>query len=105
MKIAIVGPVYPYRGGIAQYTARLSQAFGPDHQVQIFSFQRQYPAWLYPGRSDKDPSQKNEQIDARYTIDSLNPLTWYQTAKKIQVFQPDIVEVVVVSIEQIIICS
>lgn len=90
MKIALIGPVYPYRGGIAQYTARLAQSLAGRHEVKVFSFQRQYPAWLYPGRSDKDPSQKATDVGAAYTIDSLNPLSWLRTAGEIRRYQPDL---------------
>ena len=89
MKIALIGPVYPYRGGIAQYTARLAQVLSARHDVEIFSFKRQYPSWLYPGRSDKDPSRKAPDIKATYSIDSLNPLTWLRTAGKIRNCHPN----------------
>ena len=57
MKITVVGPVFPYRGGIAHYNTLLIQNLkARGHAVQIISFKRQYPAWLYPGESDRDPS-------------------------------------------------
>ena len=90
MKIAIIGPVYPYRGGIAHYTARLAQEIAKRHEVKVFSFKRQYPAWLYPGRSDKDPSQKAVDVGAAYTIDSLNPLSWLHTVNEIRRYRPDV---------------
>jgi glycosyltransferase involved in cell wall biosynthesis len=89
VKIALIGPVYPYRGGIAQYTARLAQVLRARHDVEIFSFKRQYPSWLYPGRSDKDPSRKAPDIKATYSIDSLNPLTWLHTAGEIRNCHPN----------------
>lgn len=91
MKIALIGPIFPYRGGIAHYTARLAQTLAKSHEVKVFSFKRLYPAWLYPGRSDKDPSQKAVNVGAAYSIDSLNPLSWLQTAKEIRHYRPDIV--------------
>ncbi len=90
MKIAIIGPVYPYRGGIAHYTTRLAQALAEHHDVKVFSFIRQYPAWLYPGRSDKDPGSKTIKVSTAYTIDSLNPFSWLHTAHKIRKYRPDV---------------
>jgi glycosyltransferase involved in cell wall biosynthesis len=90
VKIAIIGPVYPYRGGIAHYTARLSQELARHHDVRIFSFKRQYPSWLYPGRSDKDPSQKKLSVQAEFILSSLDPFSWLQTARKIQQWKPDL---------------
>ncbi|MEM2676270.1 MAG: glycosyltransferase [Candidatus Bathyarchaeia archaeon] len=92
MKIALIGPVYPYRGGIAHYTAMLYHALSKrGHDVLMVSFKRQYPRWLYPGRSDKDPSRKPLLIEnAHHWIDSLNPLTWLSTFWRIRCYRPDI---------------
>ncbi len=91
MKFVLVGPVYPYRGGIAHYTTMLCRALRERrHEVLMVSFKRQYPSWLYPGRSDKDPSQQPLLVeDARYWIDSLNPLTWLATFWRIRRYRPD----------------
>lgn len=92
MKITLVGPVHPYRGGIAHYTAHLARALHTaGHQVQVISFARQYPAWLYPGTSDKDPSQQAMQVEARYLLDPLYPWTWWRTGQAIRQDAPDMV--------------
>ncbi len=92
MKFTVIGPVYPYRGGIAHYTAQLIKALSDaKHLVFSVSYKRQYPKWLYPGKSDKDPSQSVIHIDALYLLDPLNPITWYQTAKQIDKQKPDLV--------------
>jgi len=92
MKVALIGPVYPYRGGIAHYTASLAQAFQQQgHEITIYSFSRQYPAWLYPGKSDRDPSLQRLRFPVVYTIDTLNPWTWVKTAAFIIRDKPDFV--------------
>ena len=74
MKVALIGPVYPYRGGIAHYTTLLAQALrGRGHEVLLVSFSRQYPQWLYPGKSDRDPSQQGIQTEAEFILDPLSP--------------------------------
>jgi glycosyltransferase involved in cell wall biosynthesis len=92
MKIALVGPVYPFRGGIAHYTTRLHQALLDDaHELLLVSFRRQYPAWLFPGSSDHDPSAQALHVaDAHDWLDSLNPWTWWTTARRLRAFGPDI---------------
>jgi len=92
MRIALIGPVYPYKGGIAHYTTMLYGALRKrDHDVLMVSFKRQYPRWLYPGRDDKDPSKKPLVVeDAKYWIDSLNPITWLTTFWRIRCYQPDV---------------
>lgn len=93
MKVVLVGPVYPYRGGIAHYTTMLYRAFlERGHNVLMISFKRQYPRWLYPGRSDRDPSKQPLVVeDAKYWIDSLNPFTWLATFWRIWHYKPDVI--------------
>jgi len=81
MSIILVGPVHPYRGGIAHFTACLARAFGGDKACQVVSFRRLYPKWLYPGVSDHDPSTEPLRVPAKYFIDTLNPLTWLKAGR------------------------
>jgi len=60
-KVAIIGPIYPYRGGIAQYTAFLCRTLNQfllektnRTDLLLISYKRQYPTFLFPGESDKD---------------------------------------------------
>jgi glycosyltransferase involved in cell wall biosynthesis len=91
LKIVLVGPVYPFRGGIAHYTTMLARALSAEHQVEVVSFTRQYPRWMFPGESDRDPSQQAWRVDARYMLDSLAPWTWWRTAEYILQQRPDVV--------------
>ena len=87
--IALVGPMPPHRGGIAQYGLRLHQALRERFDTTAYAFKRQYPAWLYPGESDIDPD--GERIDdpsVVYSIDSLNPFSWISTANAIIASRP-----------------
>jgi glycosyltransferase involved in cell wall biosynthesis len=82
--ISLVGPVYPYRGGIAHHTACLAQALEQaGHGVQVISFRKQYPAWLYPGASDRDPSRQPIRTPASFVLDPFSPATWAKTAREI----------------------
>lgn len=87
----MIGPVYPYRGGIAQYTSMLARALiERDHNVDVISFQRQYISWLYPGRTDKDPSEDPIRTPAHFLLDPVYPWTWEKAVQHIKYFQPDI---------------
>lgn len=91
MKISLIGPVYPYRGGIAHHTAMLASHLARhNHAVQVISFRRQYPGWLYPGASDKDPSQAAIRTPAELILDPLYPWTWEQAAQIIRAYQPEL---------------
>jgi len=75
--IALIGPVLPFRGGIAQYTTRLRRALASKCALQTISYHRQYPAWLYPGKSDREPNQASyREPGVEYILDSVNPLSW-----------------------------
>jgi glycosyltransferase involved in cell wall biosynthesis len=82
--ISLVGPVYPYRGGIAHHTACLAQALEKaGHGLQVVSFRKQYPAWLYPGASDHDPSRQPIRTPASFVLDPFSPATWAKTVQEI----------------------
>jgi glycosyltransferase involved in cell wall biosynthesis len=56
------------------------------------SFSRQYPGWLFPGESDKDPAYENQrEPDVEYLIDSLNPFSWRKAVARATDFNADIV--------------
>ena len=90
MRFALIGPVYPYRGGIAHYTTLLHKALVErGHEVLLVSFSRQYPRWLFPGASDRDPSRAPlHALEAHYWLDSLNPFSWLATFWRIRRFAP-----------------
>jgi glycosyltransferase involved in cell wall biosynthesis len=92
MKILLIGPVYPYRGGIAHYTTLLAKALQTaGHEVKVISFKRQYPKWLYPGQSDRDPSQSPLTVPAAYILDPIYPWTWHRAVVAIRQEKPDLV--------------
>jgi glycosyltransferase involved in cell wall biosynthesis len=76
-RVAIVGPVYPYRAGIAYCTTRLAEELSKSCDVSIVSFKRQYPKRFYPGGNDVDETLRDRTpANARFDLDVLNPLTW-----------------------------
>ncbi len=91
MKIVLIGPTYPYRGGIAHYTTLLANYLQDHHVVTLISFKRQYPNFLFPGKTDKDPSQAPLIALCEYLLDPINPLTWFQTFWRVRDLSPDII--------------
>lgn len=76
-KIAVIGPVYPYKGGIAHYTSILYKTLSKKYDTTMISFKRQYPTFLYPGKEQKDFENDKFKIDGtRYLIDTINPFNW-----------------------------
>lgn len=92
MKIVLIGPIPPYRGGIAHFTQALAEKLVQEgHQLLTISYRRQYPGWLYPGKSDKDFSQETKIKDAVFLFSPLNYLDWKKTLQAIRKYQPDLV--------------
>lgn len=86
LKIAIIGPVAPLRGGVAQYTTSLFLALKKNADVDILSFKRLYPNFLYPGSSDKDKEIEKvpgDENNIEYLIDAYSPLSIKKAADKI----------------------
>ncbi len=92
MKVVLIGPVYPFRGGIAHHTALLARSLSQaGHAVLVISFKRQYPSWLYPGVTDRDPSASPLAAPAEFLLDPLYPWTWRTAWRRIASFAPDLV--------------
>jgi len=91
-RIVIIGPTYPFRGGIAQHTTMIKRELEKEHDVLMISFKRQYPMWLYPGESDIDPAYEGHiEKNTEYLIDSINPRTWLKAIKKIDFFKAEVI--------------
>lgn len=94
MKIAVLGPVHPYRGGIAHYTARLCrELISQGHEVLAVNLSRQYPSALFPGSTQEDASEQTFDVPAERLVDSMNPLSWWRASKRITEFGADLLVV------------
>jgi glycosyltransferase involved in cell wall biosynthesis len=59
------------------------------HELLLISFKRQYPDWLFPGQSDRDPSCSVLPVEgAHYWLNPWNPLTWIATFCRIHHHRP-----------------
>ena len=92
MRIAYLSTFYPFRGGIAQFNADLLEAFGKEHEVKAFTFTRQYPSFLFPGKTQYVTEQdKAKKVDSQAVLDTVNPFSWCSAARKIAAWKPDLV--------------
>lgn len=91
MKICLLGPAPPLRGGISHYNQQLALALADRHEVTLISFSRQYPALLFPGRTQFDPGPSPQALIAEPLLDSINPLSWLRAGRRIAEINPDLV--------------
>lgn len=89
-RLAIVGPTFPTRGGIARFTTELVHHLRRRLEVELYSFRRLYPGWLFRGSGDPDPSVAPRRERARRTLDGLNPVSWWRTAAELVAARPDV---------------
>ncbi len=91
MRIAYLSTFFPFRGGIAQFNASLFRALEKEHTVSAFTFTRQYPTILFPGKTQLVLNDETaDPIPATQLLDSINPISYLTTAKKINAFEPDV---------------
>ncbi|MBN1484504.1 MAG: glycosyltransferase [Chloroflexia bacterium] len=89
MRISVVGPTFPYRGGIAHYTTLLVQYLRQrQHEAYLHSYRRQYPKLFFPGNTDPDPSEQALCVDCEYILDPILPWTWWRTFRRIRQLDP-----------------
>lgn len=94
MKIVIVGPGYPLRGGIATFNHRLAKAFiEQGHECEIVSFSLQYPSFLFPGKTQFSTEPQSDSINIRKLINSVNPFSWFSAGNKLKKEKPDLIVV------------
>lgn len=92
MKILIIGPAYPLRGGISNFASLLYKNLcSRGHDVKIISFKRQYPTLFFPGRTQHDLSSDAEPIPSKQLLDSIGPVSWIRTFLEVYRNQPDLV--------------
>lgn len=87
MRIAIVGPVHPYKGGIPLHTTELAnrlQAAG--HETRVVSWRSQYPGFLYPGEQ-RVPGAEPELVletPVEAPLTWYNPFGWWRAGRKLR---------------------
>lgn len=91
MKIAILSPFYPFRGGIAQFSDSLFCELKKSCEVKAFSFDTLYPKILFPGKSQTVPNAAEvDMIESDRVLSSVNPATYKKTANAINNYHPDV---------------
>ena len=90
--IKIIGPAYPYRGGIATTSERLAQEFASmGYEVGIETFTLQYPSFLFPGKTQFNDKPAPECLNIKRTINSVNALNWLKTGRRLRKENPDLI--------------
>jgi len=91
-KVIVIGPAFPFRGGIANFNNALATAYyNKGDDVTLYSFTLQYPSFLFPGTTQYEDGQAPKNLKIKTLINSINPFNWIQVARKINKENPDFV--------------
>lgn len=100
MRVAIVGPAFPYKGGGARHTTELAHRLAAaGHDVVIESWRAQYPSFLYPGQQTISEPEGEPFPGTRRRLDWRRPDGWWRTGRALS--ECDLVVLVVLSTVQV----
>jgi len=91
MKIIIVGPIYPYKGGIAHHTGLLAANLSKEYDVEVISFKMLYPSFLYKKTQKDYENNAFEYKNIKYLINTVNPISYIKTGRYIKKQKPDLI--------------
>lgn len=90
-KIVMIGPVYPYKGGISHYTGLMNRSLSEKYETVMISYKMQYPKFLFK-KEQRDYENDSFKIEnTQYLINTANPFNLISTSRKIRKMKPDVV--------------
>jgi glycosyltransferase involved in cell wall biosynthesis len=92
MKIIIIGPAHPLRGGLASFNERLAKEFqSQGNQVAIYTFSLQYPAFIFPGTTQYSSDPAPKDLSIHVCINSVNPFNWIMVGNRLKKENADLI--------------
>ncbi len=92
MRIVVLGPAHPYRGGLATIMmtmAREMQSRGDE--VKVYTFSLQYPSLLFPGKSQTVDTPAPQDLHIERVVNTCNPLNWIALGRRLYHEAPDMI--------------
>ncbi|MFR9620338.1 MAG: glycosyltransferase family 4 protein [Rikenellaceae bacterium] len=90
MKITILGPAHPYRGGLAAIMQSVAREYiKRGDRVDIRTFSLQYPEFLFPGKSQTLDTPAPADLDIVRCVNTVNPLNWIRVGLQLRRERPD----------------
>lgn len=92
MKIVILGPAHPYRGGLASIMETMAREYmRRGDEVRIYTFSLQYPSLLFPGKSQTVDTPAPTDLHIERVMNTCNPLNWIRLGLRLRRERPDMV--------------
>lgn len=89
MKVFVIGPTSPYRGGIVHSNMMFCESLSKNNDLTSISFSRLFPKSLYPGQFQKSNKKEKTSFKSIELLDSINPLNWEKVVQLIKKEKPD----------------
>jgi D-inositol-3-phosphate glycosyltransferase len=92
VRVAFLGPSYPWRGGIAQFAQNMAEKLLQDgSEIMMFTFIHQYPELFFPGSDQTDNSKVISKLPTDRILTPYNPFTWFRAVNEIRGWKPDVI--------------
>lgn len=89
--IVLIGPVYPYKGGIAHYSSLLYRALSKKYSVEMISYKMQYPKIFFK-KEQRDFEDDMFRVEGtEFLINTANPFNIAKVGRTIKRKRPDLV--------------
>lgn len=79
LKITFFSVLPPFRGGIAQFSQELRKSLAKKAEVDAFTFQQQYPNFLFPGKSQVEEGVA--YFDVPRIVSTFRPWTYFSALR------------------------
>ena len=88
----IIGPAYPFRGGIADTQHELAKALQKrGKEIELLTFTKLYPKVFFPGKTQLSDQNIPERLNITQQIHAYNPTKWIRTIRYICSRSPKVV--------------
>ena len=92
MKIVILGPAHPYRGGLASIMETMAREYmRRGDEVKVYTFSLQYPSLLFPGKSQTVDTPPPHDLHIERVMNTCNPLNWVALGHRLRKEAPDMI--------------
>ena len=92
MKIVILGPAHPYRGGLASIMETMAREYqSRGDEVKVYTFSLQYPSLLFPGKSQIVDTPAPHDLHIERIVNTCNPFNWVAVGERLRKEAPDMI--------------
>lgn len=92
MKIVILGPAHPYRGGLASIMMTMAREYqSRGDEVKVYTFSLQYPSLLFPGKSQTLDTPAPQDLHIERVVNTCNPFNWIALGRRLYREAPDMI--------------